>query len=186
LCKPAGERNLVKVSWRRPGIAGPPESPGALRNHLCSSQPQRQAPNGFASARQNRVETDGLNPKDRWFESVFLRRRVHLTGAFVAAGANAATDQRLIHADGRARVWGCRRDGARARRRHAGTLDFQGERPTELHVRRLQREEQLPGRRSAQQMSLTPVLVPAFNPWRNPEHGELLLSDLRLAAGETQ
>jgi len=39
----------------------------------------------------------------------------------------------------------------RARRRHAGTLDFQ-ERPTELHVRRLLREEQLPGRRSAEQI----------------------------------
>ena len=34
-CKPTGERNLLKVSWRRPGIASPPESPGPLRNHLC-------------------------------------------------------------------------------------------------------------------------------------------------------
>jgi len=37
----------------------------------------------------------------------------------VAAGANAATDQRLFHADGRARLWGCRRDG---RERGAATL----------------------------------------------------------------
>jgi hypothetical protein len=26
------------------------------------------------SWRQNRVETDGFNPRDRWFESVFLQR----------------------------------------------------------------------------------------------------------------
>jgi hypothetical protein len=33
--EPTGERNLLKVSWRRPGIASPPESPWALCNHLC-------------------------------------------------------------------------------------------------------------------------------------------------------
>ena len=33
--------------------------------------------------------------------------------------------------------------------------------------------------------SLTPVVVPAVNPCRNPERGELLQSGLRLAAGET-
>jgi hypothetical protein len=56
---------------------------------------------------------------------------------------------------------GCRRDGARARRRYAGTLIFR-ERPTELHVRRLQREEQLPGRRSAEQIGhAAEVLVEA-------------------------
>ena len=32
--------------------------------------------------------------------------------------------------------------------------------------------------------SLTPVAVPTANPCRNPEHGELFLSGLRLAAGE--
>jgi hypothetical protein len=34
--------------------------------------------------------------------------------------------------------------------------------------------------------SLTPVVVPATNPCRNPEHRELFLSGLRLAAGEMQ
>ena len=33
-------------------------------------------------------------------------------------------------------------------------------------------------------VSLTPVLLPAVNPFRNPAHGELFLSGLRLAAGE--
>ena len=33
-------------------------------------------------------------------------------------------------------------------------------------------------------VSLTPVVVPTANPCRNPEHGELFLSGLRLAAGE--
>ena len=32
--------------------------------------------------------------------------------------------------------------------------------------------------------SLTPVVVPTANPLRNPEHRELFLSGLRLAAGE--
>jgi adenylate cyclase len=34
--------------------------------------------------------------------------------------------------------------------------------------------------------SLTPVVVPAANPCRNSDHGELFLSGLRLAAGETE
>jgi len=34
--------------------------------------------------------------------------------------------------------------------------------------------------------SLTPVLLPSTNPIRNPEHGELFLSGLRLAAGEAE
>jgi len=33
-------------------------------------------------------------------------------------------------------------------------------------------------------VSLTPVVVPTANPFRNPQHGELFLSGLRLAAGE--
>ena len=35
-------------------------------------------------------------------------------------------------------------------------------------------------------MTLTPVVVPTANPCRNPEHGELFLSGLRLAMGETE
>jgi len=35
-------------------------------------------------------------------------------------------------------------------------------------------------------VSLTPVIVPTANPCRNPEQGELFLSGLRLAAGETK
>jgi pentatricopeptide repeat protein len=31
---------------------------------------------------------------------------------------------------------------------------------------------------------ITPQVVPSHLPWRNPEHRELLLSGLRLAAGE--
>ena len=95
------------------------------------------------------------------FESASLRRRVHLTGAFVAAGANAASDQRLFHADGRARLWDA---AATERERGAATLArwIFTERPTELHVRRLQREEQLPGRRSAEQIGhAAEVLVEA-------------------------
>jgi len=34
--------------------------------------------------------------------------------------------------------------------------------------------------------SITPLLVPSDLPWRNPEHRELFLSGLRLAAGETE
>jgi adenylate cyclase len=33
--------------------------------------------------------------------------------------------------------------------------------------------------------AITPVVVPSVIPYRNPEHRELLLSGLRLAAGET-
>ena len=33
--------------------------------------------------------------------------------------------------------------------------------------------------------SITPVAVPLGNPFRNPEHRELFLSGLHLAAGET-
>jgi pentatricopeptide repeat protein len=33
-------------------------------------------------------------------------------------------------------------------------------------------------------LALTPVVVPTTNPFRDPEHGKLLLSGLRLAAGE--
>ena len=36
----------------------------------------------------------------------------------------------------------------------------------------------------AQLRTITPVVVPDFLPWRNPEDRELLLSGLRLAAGE--
>ena len=32
---------------------------------------------------------------------------------------------------------------------------------------------------------ITPVVIPGVVPYRNPEHRELLLSGLRLAAGET-
>jgi hypothetical protein len=32
--------------------------------------------------------------------------------------------------------------------------------------------------------AFTPVIVPPFNAYRNPEHRELFLSGLRLAAGE--
>jgi len=32
--------------------------------------------------------------------------------------------------------------------------------------------------------AITPVVVPADTPYRNPEHRELFLSGLRLAAGE--
>ncbi len=32
---------------------------------------------------------------------------------------------------------------------------------------------------------LTPVIVPPYTPFRNPEHRELFVSGLRLAAGET-
>ena len=32
--------------------------------------------------------------------------------------------------------------------------------------------------------AITPVIVPDAMHWRNPEHRELLLSGLRLAAGE--
>jgi hypothetical protein len=35
LCEPIRERNLLKPSRGRPRIASPPESPGALCNHLC-------------------------------------------------------------------------------------------------------------------------------------------------------
>ena len=35
-------------------------------------------------------------------------------------------------------------------------------------------------------VSLTPVVVPTANPCRNPEHGELFLSGLRLAMGEPE
>ena len=34
--------------------------------------------------------------------------------------------------------------------------------------------------------AITPVVVPDAMHWRNPEHRELLLSGLRLAAGEAQ
>jgi len=79
----------------------------------------------------------------------------------LTGGANAASDQRLFHADGGACLWGCRREGARARRRHLAHWIFR-ERPTELHVRRLQREEQLPGLRSAEQIrDAAEVLVEA-------------------------
>jgi hypothetical protein len=33
--------------------------------------------------------------------------------------------------------------------------------------------------------TITPVVVPTYLVYRNPEHRELLLSGLRLAAGET-
>ena len=33
--------------------------------------------------------------------------------------------------------------------------------------------------------AITPLVVPSDLPWRNPEHRELYLSGLRLAAGET-
>jgi hypothetical protein len=33
--------------------------------------------------------------------------------------------------------------------------------------------------------AITPVVVPRVIPYRNPEHHELFLSGLRLAAGET-
>src|SRR5207247_4367301 len=33
--------------------------------------------------------------------------------------------------------------------------------------------------------AMTPVVVPSYLPWRKPEHRELLLSGLRLAAGVT-
>jgi hypothetical protein len=33
--------------------------------------------------------------------------------------------------------------------------------------------------------AITPVVMPANVPYRNPEHRELYLSGLRLAAGET-
>jgi tetratricopeptide (TPR) repeat protein len=36
----------------------------------------------------------------------------------------------------------------------------------------------------AQLRTITPLVVPNFLPWRNPEHRELLLSGLRLAMGE--
>jgi hypothetical protein len=36
----------------------------------------------------------------------------------------------------------------------------------------------------AQLRTITPQVVPNFLPWRNAEHRELLLSGLRLAAGE--
>ena len=32
--------------------------------------------------------------------------------------------------------------------------------------------------------ALTPAVLPSVDPFRNPEHGELFLSGLRLAAGE--
>jgi hypothetical protein len=32
---------------------------------------------------------------------------------------------------------------------------------------------------------ITPIVVPRFTPYRNPEHRALFLSGLRLAAGET-
>jgi len=34
------------------------------------------------------------------------------------------------------------------------------------------------------QRAITPVIVPSVTPYRNPEHHELFLSGLRLAAGE--
>jgi hypothetical protein len=34
--------------------------------------------------------------------------------------------------------------------------------------------------------AITPVAVPSVTPYRNPEHRELFLSGLRLAAGETE
>jgi hypothetical protein len=34
--------------------------------------------------------------------------------------------------------------------------------------------------------AITPVVVPSFIPYRNPEHRELFLSGLRLAAGEAE
>ena len=98
--------------------------------------------------------TNSLNPSPFAGESI---SRV----PFVAAGSNAAIDQRLFHADGRARLWRCRRDGALARSGHAARWIFR-KRPKELHVRRLQREEQLPGLRSAEQIrNAAEVLVGA-------------------------
>ena len=37
----------------------------------------------------------------------------------------------------------------------------------------------------AKLQALTPAVVPSAAHWRNPEHRELFLSGLRLAAGET-
>ena len=34
--------------------------------------------------------------------------------------------------------------------------------------------------------AITPVVVPSTTPYRNPEHQELFLSGLRLAAGEAE
>ena len=40
-------------------------------------------------------------------------------------------------------------------------------------------------RRGERLTALTPVVLPNVDPFRNPEHCELLASGLRLAAGET-
>jgi hypothetical protein len=34
--------------------------------------------------------------------------------------------------------------------------------------------------------AITPVVIPSITPYRNPEHRELFLSGLRLAAGEAE
>ena len=48
------------------------------------------------------------------------------------------------------------------------------------HMRRLDDAKNIVNRVRA----ITPVIVPDAMHWRNPEHRELLLSGLRLAAGE--
>ncbi len=51
-----------------------------------------------------------------------------------------------------------------------------------VHMGRLDEAREIVERLRA----ITPVVIPSVIPYRNPEHRELFLSGLRLAAGETE